>query len=69
MSGYYVCFTGDDGRVTNRVEIFAAHDEEAKQRAKHYGRKAARSRNSIRRSKAASVGGLFHSRTGSRASE
>ena len=34
MSGYYVCFTGDDGHVTDRVEIFAAHDEEAKQRAK-----------------------------------
>ena len=34
MSGYYVYFTRDDGQVTNRVEIFAAHDEEAKQRAK-----------------------------------
>ena len=34
MSGYYVYFTGDDGQVINRVEIFAAHDEESKQRAK-----------------------------------
>jgi len=26
-------FTGDDGHITNRIEIIAAHDEEAKQLA------------------------------------
>ena len=34
MTGYYAYFTGDDGHITNRVTIFAANDEEAKERAK-----------------------------------
>src|SRR3954466_948686 len=71
MSGYYAYFTGDDGHITNRVAIFAANDEEAMRLAKHsltatpysYGRKAGRSRHSTQTSRAASVGGLFHSKT------
>jgi hypothetical protein len=34
MSGYYAYFTGDDGRITSRVTILAANDEEAKEQAK-----------------------------------